>query len=273
MAHAYPVPFPHAALVLDQEGVIGAQGSVDRVFPLASVTKLVTALAVLAAVREGHIALNQPAGPVGSTVTHLLAHASGLATEGDGTKAQAAPGERRIYSNQGYQELGRVLAEATGMPYADWVVEAVTKPLGMRRFTFEGDPTAAPASGGHASARDLTVLAQELMEPTLLPAELHSQLGTLQYPHLRGVLPGYGMQTDNDWGMGAELRGDKDPHWTGTDFPGQTFGHFGVSGSFLWVDPTIGRAGVFLGSEPFGPWHKENWPQLTNQMRQLGRPQ
>ncbi len=61
----------------------------DDEFPVASVTKLLTTLATLAAVEGGHLGLDDPASiagqPVegaaeagGITVRHLLAHASGL---------------------------------------------------------------------------------------------------------------------------------------------------------------------------------------------------
>ncbi len=67
-----------AAGVVAREGLVAARGPRDRVFRFASVTKPVTALAVLVAAEEGTIDLDEPAGPPGSTVRHLLAHASGL---------------------------------------------------------------------------------------------------------------------------------------------------------------------------------------------------
>ena len=52
-----------------------------------------------------------------------------------------------------------------------------------------------------------------------------------------GVLPGFGRMEPNDWGLGLELRDGKHPHWTGAHNSPGTFGHFGRSGTFLWVDP------------------------------------
>ena len=60
-------------------------------------TKLLTGLATLVAVEEGTVDLDEPAGPPGSTLRHLLAHASGLPPD-DGPPLMA-PGRRRIYSN------------------------------------------------------------------------------------------------------------------------------------------------------------------------------
>jgi CubicO group peptidase (beta-lactamase class C family) len=83
------------------------------------------------------------------------------------------------------------------------------------------------------------------------------------YPGLDGVLPGYGRQSPNDWGLGCEIRGTKDPHWTAAANSPPTFGHFGQSGSFLWVDPDAGVACASLADTPFGPWAVAAWPRLS----------
>src|SRR2546425_457645 len=85
-------------------GMIGAvRAPRERVFPWASVTKLATALAVLVAAEEGVVDLDDAAGPPGSTIRHLLAHASGLPLDGGAPIAE--PGRRRIYSNAGFEAL------------------------------------------------------------------------------------------------------------------------------------------------------------------------
>ena len=66
--------------------------------------------------------------------------------------------------------------------------------------------------------------------------------GRLRQECLAGVLPGYGRQTPNDWGLGCEIRDHKSPHWTAPENSPETFGHFGQSGSFLWVDRAAGLA-------------------------------
>ena len=255
----HPVPFPHAFAAIDSSGaVLAQQGDVGRVFPLASVTKLLTALGVHLAAEQGLLSLDQPAGPPGATIRHLLAHASGLAEEGDGSVVAEAPEAKRIYSNQGYDLLGRELEAATGVALADWVRTQVATPLGAPSLTVPG----GGAHSGRGNAMDLALLAQELLLPEVLPATAVDALHEPAFPGLRGVLLGYGMQRDNAWGLGGEIRGHKQPHWTAPGASPLTFGHFGVSGSFLWADPEAEIAGVFLGAEPFGPWHKENWPAL-----------
>ena len=102
---------------------VQAHGITDAVVPWASVTKVLFSLATWVAVEEGTLDLDAPAGPPGSTLRHLLAHASGLAFEGDAVLA--APGTRRIYSNTGIEVAAGVLETGAGMPWSDYVVEAV----------------------------------------------------------------------------------------------------------------------------------------------------
>jgi CubicO group peptidase (beta-lactamase class C family) len=84
------------------------------------------------------------------------------------------------------------------------------------------------------------------------------------FPGLVGVLPGYGRMEPNDWGLGFELRDTKEPHWTGRRNSPRTFGHFGQSGSFLWVDPEAGLACACLSDRRFGDWAKKAWPRLSD---------
>ena len=87
---------------------------------------------------------------------------------------------------------------------------------------------------------------------------------TVQFPGLNGTIPGFGHQKPNDWGLGLELRGHKSPHWTGTQSSPATFGHFGQSGTFLWVDPDAGLAAVVLTDRDFGDWARPRWPELSD---------
>jgi CubicO group peptidase (beta-lactamase class C family) len=252
-------PVRHAAsAVVTVDGTAATRGEVDRVFPLASVTKLLSAHAVLVAVEEGVLELDDPAGPPGATVRHLLAHASGLAFDDD--RVQGRPGARRIYSNTGYAVLGDLVAARSGFAFADYLAEAVTAPLGMASTVLAG-----PAGhGARSSVTDLAALARELLAPTVLAAETHAAATTVAFPGLAGVLPGYGMQRPNDWGLGPEIRGHKDPHWTGAGNSSRTVGHFGQSGTFCWADPDAGVALVALTDRDFGDWCKPLWPALSD---------
>lgn len=263
MIENWPVPTAAAAVVRLGPGdaspvVAGRHGAVGHRFPLASVTKPLAAYAALIAVEEGAVELDDPAGPEGSTVRHLLAHSSGLAF--DDRRAMAQPGTRRVYSNAGFEVLGEHLAQATGIPFADYLREAVFEPLGMTASELAG----SPAKDGVSTAEDLTRFAAELLAPRLLsPATLAEATGVV-LPGLKGVLPGYGHQSPNDWGLGFEIRDGKSPHWTGAHSSPRTFGHFGQSGTFLWVDPEAGAACVALADRAFGPWASEAWPPFTD---------
>ncbi|WP_227983383.1 serine hydrolase domain-containing protein [Nocardia spumae] len=252
-------PVRHAAAgVVDTRGVVGTEGDLDRVFALASVTKPLAAYAVLVAVEEGAIELDQPAGPPGSTVRHLLAHASGLAF--DTTVILSEPGQRRIYSSAGFEVLAEFLTRETGIEFPDYLHEAVFEPLGMKSSVLTG-------SAGHAArstVHDLLRFAAELLEPTLLSADTLAAATGVQFPGLGGVLPGYGSQRPNDWGLGFEIRDHKTPHWTGGANSPRTYGHFGQSGTFLWVDPQIGVACVALSDENFGDWARAVWPTFSD---------
>ncbi len=78
---------------------------------------------------EGTVDLDEPAGPPGSTLRHLLAHASGLPFE-DGPPL-APPGRRRIYSNVGIEAAAELVAARAEMPFADYLRAAVLEPLAL----------------------------------------------------------------------------------------------------------------------------------------------
>ena len=243
--------------VVDAGGVRAGGGPVDEPLAWASVTKLLTALAVLVAVEEGTVGLDDDAGPPGATVRHLLAHAGGLGPDG---AVLAAPGTRRIYSNAGYELLADVVAGAAGLPFATYLGEAVLAPLELTGTTLEG----SAAAGAVGPADDLLRLGRELLAPTLVAPATLAEATVVAFPGLVGVLPGFGRQDPNDWGLGPELRGHKAPHWTGSRNSPRTFGHFGQAGGFLWVDPDAGVACGCLTDRPFGPWAAEAWPALAD---------
>jgi CubicO group peptidase (beta-lactamase class C family) len=227
-------------------------GNTRRPFEWASVTKLATALVVLVAAEEGVVDLDEPAGPSGSTVRHLLAHASGLPPEAGPPIAR--PGERRIYSNAGFEALAAHVETAAEMPFGRYFAAVV------RSAELHG----SPAHGARGTIEDLAALASELLQPRTIAAETLAEATTVQFPGLVGVLPGFGRMEPNDWGLGFELRNGKSPHWTGTRNSPRTFGHFGRSGTFLWVDPEARIALACLTDREFGDWAKEAWPRLSD---------
>jgi len=292
----FPVAMIASELTVDgRVRTLVEAGQIDEVFPFASVAKPIVAWSALVAVKRGLLDLDAPAGAgtahsaagagtahnavgagtasgstramlPGATVRHLLAHASGIAFDSDAVLA--APGTRRIYSNRGIEILGERLQEATATPLERWVETTVLEPLGMSSVLVPG----SPAHSGEGTARDLAVFAGELAAPRLISASLAAEATSVVFPGLDGVLPGYGRQAPNDFGLGVEVRGHKHPHWTGRAGSPTTFGHFGQSGSFIWVDPEARRQAVFLGERRFAAVHKDAWPDLCDQILALEAP-
>ena len=252
------LPFDHAVVLTTADEVVARFGSTDEIYAGASVTKIGSSMAVIVAIERGYLDLDEPAGPPGSTVRHLLAHASGVPF--DAGPPIAKPGHRRIYSNYGIEILADMVEEATGVDFPTWKEATVLSPLHLSTVMLKG----SAAHGGTGSAEDLAGIGRELMRPQLISEWMHHEATTVQFEGLSGVLPGYGRQKHNDWGLGLEIRADKTPHWTGTNNSPATFGHFGQAGSFLWIDPEVGLACAFLGAEPFGEVHKELWPRLND---------
>jgi CubicO group peptidase (beta-lactamase class C family) len=172
---------------------------------------------------------------------------SGLAPDGD--TVLSPPGRRRIYSNRGIEVAAELVSRRTGADFGVLLRERVLDPLGMSGTVLSG----SPAHGARGPVRDLAVLGRELLSPTLVPA-LMADATRPAFAGLAGVLPGFGRQDPNG----------KSPHWTGTRNSAATFGHFGQSGSFLWVDPAAKLACAALADTPFGEWAVQAWPELSD---------
>jgi CubicO group peptidase (beta-lactamase class C family) len=249
-------PVAHASVAVITSAGTSFHGDPDRAYAWASVTKLVTALAVHIAHVEEELDLDEEWGPPGSTVRHLLAHASGLPFEGVEPLVPLA--SRRVYSNAGYDRLGDLLAERAGVPVAEVISRTVLGPLRMGGSRLDGRPSA----GLVGSARDVAALGAELLAPSLLSPAAAGEMTSVAWPELDGVVPGFGLMRPCPWSLGAEVKGAKRPHWTSPHTSPATFGHFGAGGGFLWVDRAAGVACAGLTDEPFGAWAAEAWPIL-----------
>lgn len=257
-----------AAAVVGPSGVVAEHGDTRGVFALASVTKPLVARAAHVALEEGVVELDTDAGPPGSTVRHLLAHATGFAMNSPELMAQ--PGQRRVYSNYGFRVLAETIERASGIEFGKYLSEAVFEPLGMTDSRLTGGAEAA-GFGATSTVADLTAFAGDLLRPTTVSPQMHAAAIEVQFPGLDGVLPGFGVQRPNDWGLGLELRDAKSPHWTGSSNSGRTYGHFGQSGTFLWVDPGADLALVVLTDRKFGEWTYALWPAISDEvLREFG---
>ena len=149
----------------------------DSVFRIASMTKSFTAMAILTLRDEGKLSLDDLAElhvpelkalryPTSDspklTVRHLMSHATGFPEDNPWGDQQLAaseeaftrmlergipfsntPGVAYEYSNFGFAILGRIVTNASGTPYRQYIAEAILQPLGMTSTTLE--PRAVPA--------------------------------------------------------------------------------------------------------------------------------
>lgn len=214
----------------------GTPMRLDTRFRVASVTKVITRAAIALLVDQKRIRLDAPVGTyvrglpaeiAAVTIDQLLTHRSGVAAlshvEGEEFDAlmrtrtatevlplivkrplEFRPGERRVYSNGGFDLLGAVIEAVTGKTYAQHVEEAVFRPLGMRSSSMiprkrlavhrtnwesEGPPrpqrfadrVARPSGGSIHSAGDLLKLGRALMGGSFLSPALKPRILEMMY--------------------------------------------------------------------------------------------
>lgn len=253
---AWPVDRAGYAILVG--GQVVERGGDDGVFELASIAKLFAAMTAMIALEEGSLDLDAAAGPPGSTVRHLLAHAAGYDFDGD--QVVAGVGVRRVYSNAGIEHYAEHLEDRTGMSYSEYLRLGVLEPLGLTDTVLYG----SPAQGMRSSVDDIAALAAELMRPTLVSAETLRMARSPVFEDLAGVLPGIGRFEPNPFGLAIEVKGAKHPHWAGSRTSPETFGHFGGAGTFLWVDPTIDVGAVALTDRGFDSWAMQVWPEFSD---------
>ncbi len=251
-------------------------GSKGR-FPLASVSKLFTALAAHVAIEEGTLDAKVPILANSASVYDLLSHASGVPFafsrpqyfDFEEITLESQPASRRIYSNVGYELLADLIGRHSEMSFREYLFEAVAEPLGARGLELDPDlygasgPTGA-AAGIVASISDLVALVSGFVLPGILSSETLNLIRDPYHPELDGMVPGFGFMRPCPWGLGPEIKGEKAPHWTGGRNSKGTFGHFGQSGASFWIDLENNCFLATLSSVAFGDWAKHLWPLLAD---------
>lgn len=267
LVEQWPVANVSAAVVHGPAGamLVEYHGDTHHRYRLASISKPLTAWATLVAVEEGIVTLDDPVGQPGCTMRHLLSHAGGYGF--DGAEPITGVGRRRIYSNTGIELAAAHVADAAGMPFEQYLAEAVFQPLGMGATELRGSPAYAIWS----TVADLVRFVHEVIAPRLVQPATAAIATSPVFAGLRGVVPGVGSFDDCVWGLGFEIRGDKSPHWTGRRNSPRAFGHFGGAGTLLWVDPGAVHdrvvACVALTDRPFDEWADEAlrvWPMFSD---------
>lgn len=238
---------------------IAEAGDLDEVRPWASISKMAVSLAFGV---ESDWELNRfdmPLGPPGSTLANLLSHSSGLGLEeGDPVVPVAT---QRIYSNYGIDlAVDSILGDNTA---DSWLQQRIFQPFGMNSTKLVD----RPSSGVVGSTNDLVKFAVAWLRPDAVAKETRNRLIKPYAPQLNGFVPGFGKFSPCPWGLGPEVRGDKQ-HWMG-DWPPASFGHFGKSGALLLLNADEQIALVVTSTEPFAGWATKLWPTWTSAMRSL----
>jgi len=275
----------------------------ETLFALASLTKPLVAAACLVGAEEGLLDLDEPVRD-GFGLRHLLSHCSGLPTDGDLVDAPPleTPGSYRRYSNAGYRLAGSLLSGAAGMALPTYLRAAVLEPLAMdaslglepERFAraatvrepgrsehgykLFNDPefraSATASGGGYATAHAYAAFLLMLLRggaaadgTHVLAAETVGDMLVTQFGSPPGEVPGVGRWDAVAWGLGMDVRGTRNPHWTGPALSPDSSTHFGAAGTLCWIDPQRGLGLVVLANRgTYGGWWsgEGGWAALTS---------
>ena len=269
----------------------------DTLFALASLTKPLVGAACMVALEEGLLDLDAEVRD-GFALRHLLSHCAGLPEAGLRWEEppEYPPGTQRWYSNAGYVQAARLLEAASGMTCAAYLREAVLAPLDMdaslglaeadalraarvwqpgrygegelfngERYRRDGPPQSGAFASARAYARFLSCLLAggAAGGGALLAPETVDEMLAPQFGPLPGGVGGVGEWPDLCWGLGFDVRGQREPHWAGPALSERAASHFGASGTLAWLDPERGLGLVALASRgTYNGWWREPWAAL-----------
>jgi CubicO group peptidase (beta-lactamase class C family) len=314
-------------VVVGEDGA-GAALKEDTLFPVASITTLAVALAVLRLAAAGRLTIDDalsghlPAAASEKpevTIRTLMSHTSGLPVdlpEGaapyrkglDWPKLARAclvaplaaePKTRVNYSNLGSGLLAIIVERMTGKTFGAALEDLVLGPLGVEGYLGVEPPRTpakivgsygehegtemepfnsafwrslaipwvgliSTASGALTLARAFSGVPEGFLPPALLAEATHDQTGGLGGEMLMLKWPRC------PWGLGVELRGDKDLHYTPVEASPSSFGHVGTSGCIAWHDPEAGVTWAMLGPRFFIDWW-HGWPEVGKAVLEAAR--
>ncbi len=285
----------------------------NSLFPVASITKLATALVILRLADAGALKLDDllsnylpeaAAAQEGVTLRRLLCHTGGLPEDiapglapytedlcwselAQGcmvTPLVMKPHTQVRYSNVGPGLLAIVVERLTRQTFQEVMNQLVLTPLQIDGYLGR-EPARAPA----AIAGRLGTKAGTSLEPyntafwrslglpwgglvtdargalalvrayAGIPTGFLSRQALFEATHdqTSGLSGGFFQPLwwpRSPWGLGAELRGDKNPHWTPEQASSESFGHAGASGCLVWHDPVADLSWVIMGACTFETW-------------------
>lgn len=197
------------------------------------------------------------------------------------------------YQSMGFAMLGEVIARVTGMACADWVRRELCDPLGLDDTRlgappewFDGEPAVVdriaevrtpveqtgadwnwnqrywrmlgvPWGGMLTTPRDLAVFGRMMLDrgrgllsPATVAAATRNQLAAMKdVPEVE--------RRCRPWGLGWRLNWPTTSANFGDLLGPRTYGHWGATGTLLWLDPDSDTVCVILTTqpqEPSGTW-------------------
>ena len=200
-----------------------------------------------------------------------------------------------IYDTVNYDLLGEIIRRVSGRPLRDFVHDRVFAPLGMSdsyvtvpdeqagrlvrvkaegllAFAWEVPFATIPSGGtcGCSTVRDMAVFGQAFLDGgvgasgRILARSTVESMVTNQLPGIPGALAAVLEQHDEaSWGYGWGIASHE--KWAGYyAHPLGTFSHSGVTGSYLWCDPSNELVGVFFA--PMATSRDDGWPRMCGDL-------
>ena len=247
----------------------------DTLFPVASISKLITATAVMLLVEDGLLGLNRPVqwylpeftseGKDAVMVHHLLTHTSGLTdeeveahAEGKGGSVEIPPPDEtqhpliQRYLILGYDDTYFVLPNSVQHRIVRRTVNAMLVAL-METYRYGEAPWAS--GGAFSTVMDMAIFGQVFLNGgaygdvrILSPASV-AEMTRNQIP---GISARFGDEffPEACWGLGWSLPADKRGISSGTLQSAKTVHHSGAGGIYLWVDPAYELVGAYFEIAP-----------------------
>jgi CubicO group peptidase (beta-lactamase class C family) len=214
---------------------------------------------------------------------------------------ERAPRTRVVYGNVGYGLLAHVAERVTRDAFVNVLQEWVLRPLNIEGYLGNEPPRAplqlADVRSRHAGTeiepynsryyRSLALPWSQLVTTAEGALKLVRAYAGAPRAFLSDALRHEAIQNQTDalaggyggrfdyarcpWGLGVDLRGDKNPHWTPPDSSPRTFGHAGASGGCVWHDPDANVSwGVFGTRTADNAWMVRAAPKIAAKILEKG---
>ena len=259
-----------AVHVIGPDNSAKTYGLAKERYKWASVSKLLAMHVFADAIVSGFISLDDqidhPNIDNSVTLADLLSHSSGIKPE---LESPIEPCTKRIYSNIAFDIAEQHLIKKLGPGFEGQSVGSLFNDGFKHDLNSSIEFSGSCAFTANGTFDDLILFLNEIRNPKLIDPSIFSLLTSPHNDGLPGILPGWGHQENNTWGIGYEIKGNKDPHWMGSLASEKSYGHFGMAGTFIFHDPVNNISVALQSAKDFGPWAKHIWPPLCKEIYNL----